>query len=79
MDVKGVSAENLFFCPPVSVDLATELGPAISLAYEPPEADIMLRPPRSLKYDRLVSRNLLFYSYLTIGVFESVACLLACE
>lgn len=62
----------------MSIDLATELAPAISLAYEPAEADIMLRPPRSLQYDRLVSRNLLTYSYLIVGILECVACFLAC-
>ncbi len=63
----------------MSIDLGTELGPAISLAYEPAEADIMQRPPRNSVTDRLVSRNMLIYSYLIIGVFESVAGLLACE
>lgn len=57
----------------MSVDLGTELGPAISLAYEPAESDIMTRPPRSLANDRLVSRNLLIYSYLIIGLAECAA------
>lgn len=63
----------------MSIDLATELSPAISLAYEPAEADIMLRAPRNLTTDRLVSRNLLIYAYLWISMLESAGCLLACE
>ena len=61
----------------LSIDLGTELGPAISLAYEGPESDIMNRPPRSTKSDRLVSRPLLLYAYLWMGTFESVAGLFA--
>jgi sodium/potassium-transporting ATPase subunit alpha len=30
----------------LTIDLMTELAPAISLAYEDPEASIMLRKPR---------------------------------
>lgn len=63
----------------LSIDLGTELAPAISLAYEPAEKDIMLRPPRDINSDRLVSRNLLVYSYLIVGVLESIACFIACE
>lgn len=33
----------------LSIDLASEMPPAISLAYEQPEKDIMKRPPRSRK------------------------------
>ena len=36
----------------LTIDLLTEQGPAISLSYEPAEADIMLRKPRNVKTDR---------------------------
>lgn len=36
------------------IDLGTDMVPAISLAYEPPEADIMKRPPRNPFTDKLV-------------------------
>lgn len=52
----------------LSVDLGTELAPAISLAYEKTEDDIMERPPRNCKKDSLVSFRLLSYSYLQGGV-----------
>ena len=38
----------------LAIDLGTDMLPAISMAYEKPEADIMKRPPRTSK-DRLVS------------------------
>jgi sodium/potassium-transporting ATPase subunit alpha len=37
------------------IDLGTDLIPAISLAYEKSETDIMRRPPRNAKTDRLVN------------------------
>jgi sodium/potassium-transporting ATPase subunit alpha len=61
----------------LSIDLLTELGPAISLSYEAMESDIMKRTPRNVKKDRLVTRPLLIYSYLMMGLFESGAGLFA--
>ncbi len=39
------------------IDLGTDMVPAISLAYEGPESDIMKRKPRKLKVDKLVTRR----------------------
>lgn len=61
----------------LSVDLGTELGPAISLAYEEAEDDILDRPPRNLETDRLMSSRLLAYSYLEAGMIETFFCFLA--
>ena len=61
----------------LSIDLLTEQGPAISLAYEPAEADVMSRPPRDTKVDRLVSGAVLRYAYLIAGVAEALFCMLA--
>ena len=55
------------------IDLGTDMFPAISFAYETPEADIMKRPPRDSKNDRLVNRKLLFFAYLEIGVMQCIA------
>jgi sodium/potassium-transporting ATPase subunit alpha len=55
------------------VDLGTDMIPAISLAYEQPESDIMLRPPRDAEFDRLVTDKLIFFAYLQIGVFQALA------
>jgi sodium/potassium-transporting ATPase subunit alpha len=59
----------------LTIDLGTELGPAISLAYEKAESDIMDRPPRDPKRDRLVSPSLILYSYLTSGAIISAGCI----
>lgn len=61
----------------LSIDLGTELAPAISLAYEKMEEDIMDRPPRDASKDRLVSFPLLSYAYLQAGIIEALACVLA--
>jgi sodium/potassium-transporting ATPase subunit alpha len=37
------------------IDLATDIYPAISLAYEKPESDIMLRNPRDRNVEKLVT------------------------
>lgn len=52
----------------VAICVGTDLAPAIALAYENAELDIMKRPPRHPKLDHLVTGKLLAYSYLNIGV-----------
>lgn len=56
------------------IDLGTELAPAMSLAYEHPEADIMDRPPRDSSKDHLVSVRSLAYAYLQIGLITFASC-----
>merc|ERR1711998_34446 len=79
--VLGVEEGRIIFDIPVSlttililcVDLGTDMIPAISLAYELPESDIMLRPPRDASKDRLVTTQLIFFAYFQIGVFQALA------
>jgi len=52
----------------VAICVGTDLAPAIALAYENPELDIMQRPPRHPKLDHLVTGKLLSFSYLLIGM-----------
>ncbi|KAL1500951.1 hypothetical protein ABEB36_006364 [Hypothenemus hampei] len=54
------------------IDLLTDMLPAISLAYERAESDIMLRPPRNPKKDKLVTRKLYFLAYGHIGMIEAM-------
>lgn len=54
------------------IDLLTDMLPAISLAYEKAESDIMLRPPRNPKTDNLVTRKLYFLAYGHIGLVEAL-------
>lgn len=37
------------------IDLGTDIVPAVTLAYEKPESDIMLRVPRNPRTERLVN------------------------
>lgn len=60
----------------LSIDLASELPPSISLAYQSPENDIMRIPPRH-RNDRLVSRPLLIYSYAFTGTIITVGCIIS--
>lgn len=54
------------------IDLLTDMLPAISLAYEKAESDIMLRPPRNPKKDKLVTGKLYFVAYGHIGIIEAM-------
>ena len=55
------------------VDIGTDLLPAIALAYEKPESDIMKRPPRNPNRDKLVNKRLISMAYGQIGMTQSVA------
>jgi len=55
------------------IDLGTDMVPAISMAWERAEADIMRRPPRNSSVDRLVTRKLVVFAYLQIGVIQATA------
>lgn len=55
------------------VDLGTDMVPAISMAWEAPEADIMARNPRDADVDRLVTRKLVSFAYLQIGVIQALS------
>ncbi|KAJ8904259.1 hypothetical protein NDN08_000783 [Rhodosorus marinus] len=59
------------------IDLGTDVVPAISLAYEKPENDIMKRKPRRAGKDRLVNRKLISFAYFQIGVIQALAGLFA--
>eukprot|EP00731_Ephydatia_muelleri_P006443 Em0003g691a len=55
------------------ISIGTDIVPAISLAYERAECDIMARKPRDQKRDKLTSQKLIYQSYGQIGMFESAA------
>lgn len=55
------------------IDLGTDVLPAISLAYEKAESDIMKRKPRCIKTDNLVNSRLIAFSYWQIGVMQAAA------
>ncbi|KOC67548.1 Sodium/potassium-transporting ATPase subunit alpha [Habropoda laboriosa] len=55
------------------VDIGTDLLPAIALAYEKAESDIMHRAPRNPQYDKLVNKRLISVAYGQIGMTQSLA------
>lgn len=57
----------------LAVDLGTDMIPAISMAYEKAESDIMMRAPRNAQVDRLVTKKLVSFAYLQIGVIQAAA------
>ena len=55
------------------IDLGTDMAPAISLAYEKAEMDIMKRRPRDARVDRLVNQRLIQVAYGQIGMIQMLA------
>ncbi|GFR10658.1 hypothetical protein TNCT_333391 [Trichonephila clavata] len=55
------------------IDLGTDMVPAISLAYETAESDIMKRQPRDPQKDKLVNERLISMSYGQIGMMQAAA------
>ncbi|XP_019910600.1 sodium/potassium-transporting ATPase subunit alpha-1 [Esox lucius] len=55
------------------IDLGTDMIPAISLAYEEAENDIMKRQPRNAKTDKLVNERLISMAYGQIGMMQATA------
>ncbi|CAJ1087527.1 sodium/potassium-transporting ATPase subunit alpha-1 [Xyrichtys novacula] len=53
------------------IDLGTNIVPAISLAYEKPESDLMKRQPRNPRRDKLVNQNLISMAYGQIGMIQA--------
>ncbi|XP_011172179.1 sodium/potassium-transporting ATPase subunit alpha-B [Solenopsis invicta] len=57
----------------ICIDVGTDLVPAIALAYERAESDIMRRAPRNPQYDKLVNKRLISITYGQIGMTQSLA------
>ena len=55
------------------IDLGTDMIPAISMAYERPESDIMKRPPRNPYNNRLVNERLISMAYGRVGMLQASA------
>ncbi|GAA6030385.1 hypothetical protein JCM8097_009082 [Rhodosporidiobolus ruineniae] len=71
---------NVFFGLPqalssiqmILICAVTDVLPAMALCYEKPEADLLTRPPRNRKTDRLADWRLLLHAYGFIGLLESL-------
>jgi len=60
----------------LSVDLGTDIIPALALGAELPEPGLMKQPPRS-RQEHLINRSLLARSYLFLGLIQSIAAMSA--
>lgn len=56
----------------IIICVVTDVLPALSLVYEKPEADLLLRKPRDRKKDRLADGRVIFQAYAFLGVLESL-------
>merc|ERR1711868_150985 len=57
----------------LAIDLGTDMIPAISMAYEKAESDIMKRQPRNPFTDKLVNERLISMAYGQIGMIQASA------
>lgn len=55
----------------LSIDLGTDMMPALGLGTELPEKGVMDKPPRSQK-ERLLNKNVVFKGFLWYGMLESI-------
>jgi potassium/sodium efflux P-type ATPase len=60
----------------LSVDLGTDMIPALALGAEPPEPGVMHRPPRSLK-EHVITWPMLLRAYPWLGAIQSAAAMAA--
>jgi magnesium-transporting ATPase (P-type) len=60
----------------LSIDLGTDMVPALALGAEPPEPGLMDRPPRSLK-EHVITLPLLARAYPWLGMIQSLAAMAA--
>jgi magnesium-transporting ATPase (P-type) len=60
----------------LSVDLGTDIVPALALGAEPPEPGLMDKPPRPLS-EHVITRRLLVRAYLFLGLLQSLAAMSA--
>ncbi|KAF4595445.1 ATPase, P-type, transmembrane domain protein [Ophiocordyceps camponoti-floridani] len=51
----------------------TDCAAATILSFEKPEADVLTRPPRNVKKDRLVNWQLVLHAYGIVGMTETIA------
>jgi P-type Ca2+ transporter type 2C len=60
----------------LSIDLGTDIMPALALGAEPPEPGVMDKPPRSLK-EHVITPSLLLRAYIWLGSIQSLATMAA--
>lgn len=71
---KGLIPLPLTVMQILSIDLGTDMLPALGLGTERPEEGIMNKPPRSLK-ETLLNKRIMLLAFLWYGAIESIASL----
>lgn len=56
----------------ILICVVTDVLPALSMVYEKPEADLLLRKPRNRQKDRLADGKLLCQAYFLLGFIETL-------
>lgn len=56
----------------IIICMFTDVFGSITLVYEKCEEDVMCRPPRNVKTDKLVDFRLMRYAFFQIGMYESL-------
>jgi sodium/potassium-transporting ATPase subunit alpha len=49
--------------------MMTDVAGSVQLVYEKAEGDLMSRPPRDAKTDKLVDARLMAYAFLQLGAY----------
>jgi sodium/potassium-transporting ATPase subunit alpha len=62
----------------ILICVATDVLPALSMCYEPPESGLLSRPPRDVRKERLADWKLLLHAYGFLGVLESLCAMAMC-
>jgi magnesium-transporting ATPase (P-type) len=60
----------------LSIDLGTDMVPALALGNEPPEEGLMDMPPRN-REEHVINRSLIIRAYLFLGLLQSIAAMTA--
>ena len=60
----------------LSIDLGTDMVPALALGNEPPEPGLMDMPPRNMN-EHVINRSLIIRAYLFLGLLQSIAAMAA--
>ena len=59
------------------IDLGTDVWTGVAMAYEKAEDNLLNRAPRDIEKNPLVSWRMVIYSYLHIGIVQTLGCFLA--
>ena len=55
----------------IIICMLTDVSGSVTLVYEESEGDLMKRPPRDHKRDKLVDLRVMMYGFFQLGVYES--------